>query len=146
MSKTSETHPTEHSYDKGDILDPIPVEDAQNSETQVVSFETDELTAWCPYDFGGPDFYHLVVRYIPTTHGIESKSFKKYIESWRDAEISGEDLATAIHDDIKSTGEFSALYVRAEQARRGGVEETVEVGDVHNDQLRVGARSEVSDR
>ncbi len=28
----------------------------------VYTFETDELTALCPFEFGGPDFYELTIR------------------------------------------------------------------------------------
>lgn len=95
----------------------------------VATFETDELTAVCPFDFGGPDYYDLTLRYIPADHVVESKSLKKYLEGYRDVEISAEELATDIHADIIETIDPVACYLRLEQARRGGIEETVEVGD-----------------
>lgn len=97
---------------------------------QLVTFETDELTARCPFDFGGPDYYALTLRYETGGETVESKSLKQYLERWRDAEIAAEQLAQAIHDDVEACASPKTLYVRLEQARRGGIDETVEVGDV----------------
>lgn len=96
----------------------------------VAIFTTDELTANCPFDFGGPDFYDLTIRYRPDGHGVESKSLKKYLESYRDDELTAEALASQIHTDIVDAIAPERCYVRLEQARRGGLEETVEVGDL----------------
>jgi 7-cyano-7-deazaguanine reductase len=95
----------------------------------VAIFETDELTARCPFDFGGPDFYHLTLRYRPDNYCVESKSLKQYLQSFRGKEMTAEQLARTIADDVRETIEPVALSVRLEQARRGGIEETVEVGD-----------------
>jgi len=95
----------------------------------IATFETDELTAHCPFEFGGPDFYSLTIRYKPDGKVVESKSLKKYLEGYRDREISAEALATRIHSDISECINPEALYIELEQARRGGIEETVEVGN-----------------
>jgi len=95
----------------------------------IATFETDELTAVCPFDFGGPDYYDLTLRYDPDAAVVESKSLKKYLEQYRDVEISAEALATRIHTDVVETIDPDACYLRLEQTRRGGIEETVEVGD-----------------
>lgn len=100
------------------------------SQDQLITFETDELTAHCPFEFGGPDHYVLELRYRTAEHTVESKSLKQYLQSYRDVEISAEQLAQQIHDDVESCIEPDALLVTLEQARRGGIEETVEVGDV----------------
>jgi len=95
----------------------------------IATFETDELTALCPFEFGGPDFYSLTIRYKPDGKVVESKSLKKYLEGYRDTEISAEALATHIHTDITECIVPEALFIQLEQARRGGIEETVEVGN-----------------
>ncbi len=95
----------------------------------VYTFQTDELTAHCPFDFGGPDYYELTIRYEPDQMALESKSLKKYLESFRSQESTAEEIGSAIHRALKYELEPEALYVRLEQARRGGIEETVEVGD-----------------
>lgn len=98
----------------------------------VTTFETDELTALCPFDFGGPDFYTLTIKYVADSKAVESKSLKKYLESFRETEITVEGLATKIHSDIDECITPNTLYVRLEQQRRGGIEETVEVGNEPN--------------
>jgi len=106
------------------------LESFESPPGQVVTFTTDELTALCPFDFGGPDFYELTVRYESAGLTVESRSLKQYVEAWRDTEISAEELAQSIHDDVATTAAPTSLYVRLDQARRGGIEETVEVGNV----------------
>jgi 7-cyano-7-deazaguanine reductase len=95
----------------------------------IATFETDELTACCPFEFGGPDFYELTIRYRPDELCVESKSLKLWLQSFRDREITAESLAVEIHKTVAAAIDPEALYVRLEQARRGGIEETVEVGD-----------------
>jgi len=95
----------------------------------VCTFQTEELTAHCPFEFGGPDYYELTICYKTDGHTVESKSLKKWLESYRGTEISAEDLGKEIHDVVDETIEPAELYVRLEQARRGGIEEIVEVGN-----------------
>jgi 7-cyano-7-deazaguanine reductase len=97
--------------------------------SHIATFQTDELTALCPFDFGGPDYYTLTLRYKPDDKVIESKSLKQYLEAYRDVAITAEELAEQIHTDIEETINPNALYICLEQARRGGIEETVEKGD-----------------
>jgi 7-cyano-7-deazaguanine reductase len=97
---------------------------------QITTFETDELTALCPFDFGGPDYYQAIIRYEADDLAVESRSLKRYLQSFRDREISAESLADELYREVRNTIDPARLYVRLEQARRGGIEETVEVGDV----------------
>jgi len=101
-------------------------------QDHTITFETDELTAHCPFDFGGPDFYTLTIQYKPTQEIIESRSLKRYIEAWRNVEISAEELATTIHADLSDSVNPSWMYVELTQSRRGGIETVVEVGHVGN--------------
>jgi len=96
---------------------------------QVTTFQTDELTARCPFDFGGPDYYDVIIRYVADELVVESRSLKHYLGAFRDAEISAEALCHTIHSDVLNAIHPEQLYVRLEQARRGGIEETVEEGD-----------------
>lgn len=96
---------------------------------QITTFQTDELTARCPFDFGGPDHYDLTIRYEADEYCVESKSLKEWLESYRDTEITAEELSDEIHARVANTIAPLRLYVRLEQARRGGIEETVEVGE-----------------
>ncbi len=128
----AESKRIEDDVDRESILEQIQMQ--PSTASRVIVFESDELTAFCPFDFGGPDFYELTIKYLPPqepvedVRGVESRSLKEYVESWRNAEISAEDLAQEIYGDIAGVVNASVLYVRLEQARRGGIEETVEVG------------------
>lgn len=109
----------------------LEVFDAPDSDAnQVYTFSTDELTALCPFDFGGPDFYRLTLRYVPVETCLESKSLKRYLESFRDDEVSAEDLGAEMYETLKAVTQPDRLYIRLEQARRGGIEESVEFGDI----------------
>lgn len=105
------------------------LESFDTSGNHVATFTTDELTALCPFDFGGPDYYTLTIRYEPDDLAVESKSLKKYLQDFRDQEITVEELAHWIHLDIREAIQPESIYVKVEQARRGGIEETVEKGD-----------------
>jgi len=96
---------------------------------QRVTFTTDELTAVCPFDFGGPDFYTLTLIYEPDEHGIESRSLKEYLHAFRATEATAETLAHEIYSTVIETIKPHRCYLRLEQARRGGIEETVEMGE-----------------
>ncbi len=104
------------------------VETEATSEA-IIEFKTEELTAHCPFDFGGPDFYTLIIRYRPDRHTIESRSLKIYLENYRDEELTVEDAAQTIYDDVTTTINPDSAYIRLEQNIRGGIAETVEVGD-----------------
>lgn len=106
-------------------LQTIPAE----SIGQRVTFTTDELTAVCPFDFGGPDFYDMTLCYEPAEYGIESKSLKEYLASYRNRQLTAERLASRIFDHVIEAIEPEKCYLRLEQARRGGIQETVEMGD-----------------
>jgi len=97
--------------------------------SQITTFETDELTALCPFDFGGPDHYELTIRYEADEHCLEAKSLKLWLESYRDEEITAERLADELYRDINGAIKPERLYIRLEQARRGGITETLEVGN-----------------
>lgn len=105
------------------------LESFESPGTHTATFETDELTALCPFDFGGPDFYTLTIRYEPNGEVVESRSLKKYLQSYRDKQLSAEAIAIRIYSDIQETIGPDQLYVRLEQARRGGISETVEKGN-----------------
>ena len=96
----------------------------------ICTFQTDELTALCPFDFGGPDYYNLTIKYETHDYTVESKSLKQWLQEYRDTEISAEDLAHEIHATVTDCIDPTRCYVRLKQARRGGIEEIVEVGHV----------------
>lgn len=101
---------------------------------QVTTFETDEVTARCPFSYGsGRDFYDLTLRYVADEKALEGKSFRDWIRSLDNEEMTAETLAHHVHESVSECIDPEALYVRLEQNIRGGIKETVEEGD---DELR----------
>lgn len=125
---TTTAHPDLEIQDRqrGQVLQSIPAPDRR----QVTTFSTDELTAQCPFEFGGPDFYRLTIRYVADEQAVESRSLKEYLETWRDERATAEQIADWIYSDIRTAIHPNDLYIRLEQQRRGGIDETVEVGDI----------------
>jgi len=120
--------PQSHSNsERSSVLDSFEAPDT--TVAQVYTFETDEVTALCPFDFGGPDYYRFTLKYIPSQNCVESKSLKKFLESYRDVEITAEGLGAEMYEEISAVINPKKMYLRLEQARRGGIEETVEFGD-----------------
>lgn len=117
---------------RGEYKDSIEILETFNTPEstgqQVLTFDTDEVTAQCPFDFGGPDFYTFKLRYIPDDACIESKSLKLYLQSFRNQEITAEELGAEMFDTLNKLLDPQRMYIRLEQARRGGIEETVEMG------------------
>jgi len=113
--------------ERGSVLDSFEAPDT--TVAQVYTFETDEVTALCPFDFGGPDYYKFTLKYVPSQNCVESKSLKKFLESYRDVEITAEGLGAEMYEKISTVINPKKMYLRLEQARRGGIEETVEFGD-----------------
>lgn len=83
-----------------------------------------EFTAVCPRT-GQPDFATLTLTYTPGTHCLELKSFKLYLQSYRNRGIFHEHATNAILDDlVKSCRPRRMTLVGAFNAR-GGISTTV---------------------
>lgn len=85
-----------------------------------VTFETNELTAFCPVT-GQPDIYSVVIQYQPDRLGIESKSLKLYFWSYREESLFGEVLAHQIAKDIYGACNPFWVVVEITQQVRGGI-------------------------
>jgi NADPH-dependent 7-cyano-7-deazaguanine reductase QueF len=79
-----------------------------------------ELTAVCP-GTGQPDAYRYDIRYRPLGHLVEGKSFKKFLESFRNRGIGAEDLAAAILHKLVTDVAPAAASVDLIQNARGGM-------------------------
>lgn len=91
---------------------------------QSILLRTDELTALCPVT-QQPDYYTLTVIYTPAAVCIETKSFKLYLQTFRNEGIFCEHLAAAIADDVMSATKARHVTVTLCQHRRGGIETEV---------------------
>jgi 7-cyano-7-deazaguanine reductase len=100
------------------LLDTFP---NQNPKTDyVIRLTAPELTTLCPIT-GQPDFAILIVDYVPRERLIESKSFKLFLESFRNYGTFNEDCTVYIHGRLKDVLEPKYLRAVGLWNARGGV-------------------------
>ena len=85
-----------------------------------------EFTSVCPKT-GQPDFGVITVSYTPAAKCIELKSFKLYLQRYRNEGIFYENVANVILDDLASVLAPRWMKVEAAFHARGGITETVTV-------------------
>ncbi len=85
-----------------------------------VVLRSDEVTALCPIT-GQPDWYTVEVLYWPNARCLESKSFKLYLNSFREHGEFVEQLASRILRHIGAALQPRLLQVTIHQKPRGGV-------------------------
>jgi len=99
-----------------DWLESLPYE----GEPQLVTYETDEFSAVCPFS-GLPDYGSLVIQYVPDRKLVELKSLKYYIISFRQVGIYQENALIRLFRDLKELLDPRYLRVRLEYHQRGGI-------------------------
>lgn len=87
---------------------------------QVVGFKTNEFTCICPIT-SQPDFANIEILYIPDKLGVESKSLKLYLYSFRNHGSFHEDIVNKITNDIKNLIKPEYLRVIGDFTKRGGI-------------------------
>ena len=92
-----------------------------------IEIETAEFTCRCPKT-GQPDFAHLRARYVPDRLCVELKSFKEYLQAFREQGIFHENAANRIHDDLAACLLPRRLEVVLTFQPRGGIVTTVRAG------------------
>lgn len=104
-----------------------PFELWENKESSQYSIHVEhpEYTALCPRS-GYPDNGIIVIDYVPKDSVIELKSFKLYINAFRNIGISHESVTGKIFEKIKEEVAPSQLRVVGDFMRRGGVKTVVE--------------------
>ena len=98
-------------------LDPIP------TKCKSIQYHSDQLTSMCPVT-GQPDFYEVTIDLEADGIGIETKTLKLYLETYRDSAIFCEDLAVKICEDLCAVAQPKKCTVTLEQRRRGGIQIT----------------------
>jgi 7-cyano-7-deazaguanine reductase len=83
-------------------------------------FTAPEFTSLCPVT-GQPDFAHLVLDYAPGPFLVESKSFKLYLQSFRNHGAFHEDCTLSIAKAMMTAGEPRWLRIAAFWYPRGGI-------------------------
>jgi 7-cyano-7-deazaguanine reductase len=95
-----------------------------------VKYKTDELVSVCPAT-GYPDFYNLIISYIPDKVLPELKALKMHLMEYRNLPISHEHLCAKILKDFINNVEPHHCTVTLTATPRGGITTTVE-GDSDN--------------
>lgn len=85
-----------------------------------------EFTSVCPKT-GQPDFGTITLKYTPAKKCVELKSYKFYLQSYRNQGIFYENVTNTILDDLVAALNPRWMKVEAAFAARGGITETVTV-------------------
>lgn len=88
-----------------------------------IEYHSDQLTSACPVT-GQPDFYEVTIQLVADGIGIETKTLKLYLETYRNQQEFCEDLAVKICEDIVAATEPHKCTVTLIQRRRGGIQIT----------------------
>jgi 7-cyano-7-deazaguanine reductase len=79
-----------------------------------------EFTSVCPKT-GQPDFGTVKLTYIPGKLCVELKSYKFYLQSFRQCGIFYEDITNRILDDLVKTLKPRSMTITTEWTPRGGL-------------------------
>jgi 7-cyano-7-deazaguanine reductase len=85
-----------------------------------VTMSSDQVVSVCPIT-GQPDWYTVRIELAGSRLGLESRSLKFYLQSFRDDCHFCEQLADAIANDAKAKTGADQVRVRVAQRARGGV-------------------------
>jgi len=85
-----------------------------------IEFVAPEFTSMCPMT-GQPDFGTLTVTYTPEARCIELRSFKYYLQTFRDRGIFYEDVVNQVLDDIVAAIAPRWVMVTGQFSTRGGI-------------------------
>jgi len=85
-----------------------------------VQYISDEVTALCPVT-GQPDWYTVRINIRGADRGVESKSLKLYLQSYREDGLFCEMFADSIARDVLAATEANSVMVAVKQKPRGGI-------------------------
>lgn len=91
-----------------------------NDSSQEITIDCREFTCRCPIT-GQPDWATIRIDYRPGDRGVETKSLKLYLETFRDEGIFHEHLATKMRDDLVAALDPAFLKVTVDFNVRGGI-------------------------
>ncbi len=91
-----------------------------------VDLEFPEFTCLCPRS-GYPDFATIKVLYTPDKSVVELKSFKLYLNSFRDVAISHEEVTNKIFTGLDEALKPRALTVTGDFNPRGNLKTVIRV-------------------
>lgn len=94
----------------------------------IVEIDFPEFTCKCPKT-SQPDFANINLTYIPKDWCLELKSWKYYLNSFRDEGHFHEEVTIIIEQDLRQALDPVKLSVEAEFNIRGGTQPVVTAGD-----------------
>ena len=101
-----------------------------DSPNQIITTETDEFSAVCPFS-GLPDLSYVKIEYYPDGGKcVELKSLKYYFISFRNVGIYQEAVTKRIFQDLKEILDTSKLRVTTIYNTRGGFDTTCVEGNL----------------
>lgn len=100
----------------------------------VIEHTAPEFTSVCPKT-GQPDFATIILEYIPTKLCIELKSYKIYLNSFRNDGIFYESVTNKILDDLVAVSKPRYMKITADFNARGGITSVVEVEYVKDEEV-----------
>lgn len=86
----------------------------------VITFDATEGTSLCPVTHQ-PDFFKMVISYIPADRCLESKSAKLYLFGWRNTPSYHEDIVNTTMKDIRDLIQPKFIVVKGIFSVRGGI-------------------------
>jgi 7-cyano-7-deazaguanine reductase len=86
----------------------------------LVTIAAPEFTCLCPVT-GHPDFATITVEYAPGERIVELRSFKLYLQSFRNEGHFHEDVANRILNDLVGATAPRRMTVTADYTVRGGI-------------------------
>jgi 7-cyano-7-deazaguanine reductase len=86
----------------------------------IIRFEAHEFTSVCPMT-GQPDFGSITLEYVPAERCIELRSWKFYLQTYRQRGIFYENAVNTILDDIVAAIAPRRAAVTGDFSRRGGI-------------------------
>ncbi|MBI5412602.1 preQ(1) synthase [Candidatus Peregrinibacteria bacterium] len=99
--------------------------DAQAPGEHWISISSPEFTAICPFS-NYPDFGTVTIRYVPGKVCLELKSFKLYINAFRDVKIFHEAVTEVIFADFLEAVKPQKAHILVEMNPRGNVKTVCE--------------------
>ena len=97
--------------------------DIISTDCEMITYHSDQLTSSCPVT-GQPDFYDVKIEMVASGLGIETKTLKLYLETYKDKRSFCEDLTVKICQDIFDVTKPLTCKVTLVQRRRGGIQIT----------------------
>ena len=110
-------------------------ENAYPERDYVITHTAPEFTSNCPKT-GQPDFATIILEYIPDKLCIELKSYKFYLNSFRNDGIFFESVTNKILEDLVEVTDPRYMKVTADFNVRGGIGSIIECeyfGDEYKD-------------